>query len=103
MSFNGNESEVITLQEGIDWTTNYRNANPNETKAHFFGKEKLQDILDQADCVGIRMYYAIDDNGAKQLVLVGASADEEDLYNGVLLDRAKPCPNYCSNSSPLNS
>ena len=102
MSFNGNESSVISLQEATDMTSNYRNAKPGETKAHFFGKNKLMQILNQAECVGIRAYYGIDSNGAKQLVFVGADASEEDLFNGVILDLSVICPNNCANLSPLN-
>lgn len=103
MSFNGNESSQISLQLAEQMTSNYRNANPNTTKAHFFGKSKLLDILNQNECVGIRAYYGIDDNGNKQLVLVGADSDERDLYNGVILDQSVPCPNTCDANSPLNS
>jgi hypothetical protein len=101
MAFNGNESSVITLEKATEWTGNYQSANPNETKAHFFGRNKLQMILDQDNCMGIRAYYAIDDNGAKQLVLVGATADMEDQYTEVILEHSAPCPAYCAQNSPL--
>ena len=101
MTFDGNESSVITLSEATTWTENYRNANPGATKAHFFGVNKLNLILNQSSCVGIRAYYAIDDDGAKQLVLVGVDANGEDLYNGVILDRSAPCPSWCALNSPL--
>jgi hypothetical protein len=101
MPFNGNESAQITLAQGIAWTAAYRTEYPNEPRAHFFGKNKLLELLSQQDCVGIRAYYALDDNGNKQLILVGASADEEDQFNGILLDRSVPCTVSHSSSSPL--
>lgn len=103
MSFNGNESEVITLVQGRTWTQNFRNAYPTEVKAHFFGKNKLMQILNQSGCVGIRIYNAIDDQGKKVLVLTGVNDQEKDLYNGVLLERSLPCPSLCDPSSPLNN
>lgn len=104
MSFNGNESSPIDLTDAEAWTENYRNSvTPGTTKAHFFGKNKLMTILNQTGCMGIRAYYAIDNNGDKQLVLVGANADEQDMYEGVILDRATPCPTSCDQNSPLNS
>jgi hypothetical protein len=106
MSFTGNESHIITLTEATEWTKNYRESVPLETpkiKAHFFGINKLNQILSQEGCVGIRAYYAIDDDGEKQLVLVGAMANEEDMYEGVILDRSVPCPTQCATLSPLNS
>ncbi|WP_317897097.1 hypothetical protein [Aurantibacillus circumpalustris] len=102
MSFNGNESSAISLAVATEMTSDYRTNNPNETKAHFFGKNKLMDILNQNGCVGIRAYYGIDADGNKQLVFVGADADEKDLYSGVILDMSAPCPSNCDNTSPLN-
>jgi hypothetical protein len=101
MSFTGNEDHRITLQEASDWTSNYRAEFPNDIKAHFFGKSTIKSILDQTNCVGIRIYYALDDSGAKHLVIVGADADQNDLYNGVLAERALPCPPFCGSGSPL--
>jgi hypothetical protein len=84
-------------------TANYRSENPNSTKGHFFGKEKLQEILDQKDIVGVRIYYGIDEEGKKQLIIVGATADENDLVTGKILDRSCPCPTICGMNNPLNS
>lgn len=104
MPFDGNESSPISLTDAEAWTANYRNSvTPGTTKAHFFGKNKLMNILNQSGCVGIRAYYAIDNTGAKQLVFVGANENEEDLYNGVILDNSIPCPDSCDLNSPLNS
>ncbi len=104
MSFTGDENHDIDLQTASKWTKNYREANPKDLKAHFFGKAALQAILNQADCVGIRMYYALDDSNVQHLVLVGANASENDLYEGRLAERSKPCPTICDKSgSPLNS
>lgn len=104
MSFTGHEDHSITLQEASEWTANYRDASAaGSTIAHFFGKDAIQAILNQSNCVGIRIYYAIDDVGEKQLVLVGANAAENDLYEGLLADRGYGCPVNCSSANPLNS
>lgn len=104
MAFNGKEGEVFPLATASDWTKNYRDANPEDvTKAHFFGKDVLNAILNQTGCMGIRMYYALDENGAKQIILVGADANENDMYQGVIAERSLPCPAYCSAANPLNS
>ena len=104
MSFTGNEDHSIPLATASQWTKNYRDANPSGvTIAHFYGKEAIMAILSQANCVGIRIYYALDDNGAKQLILVGANAAENDLYNGLLAERSVKCPEQCSSANPLNS
>lgn len=104
MSFNGNEGEFVSLSVASEWTANYREANPGDVKAHFFGRDKLSEILAQPGCKGIRAYYAVDDSGTKQLVLVGADANEEDMTNdGKILDRSWPCPSNCATNSSLNS
>lgn len=104
MAFDGNEGEFISLADARDWTANYRTDNPGETKGHFFGKNKIIEILNQSGCKGIRAYYATDENDAKQLIFVGVDASGEDLLSdGKILDRSWPCPNSCATLSPLNS
>ena len=103
MSFTGKEDHAITLSEAAEWTRNYRENNANATKGHFYGKDAIQAILDQSGCVGIRIYYDIDNNGAKQLIIVGAGTNENDLHNGLLAERSLPCPSKCGANNPLNS
>ena len=94
MAFNGNEGEVVSLEDAASWVANYGSENTG-IKAHTAGKNKLNSILNQTGCVGIRTYYAIDDQGNKCLVMVGVDANENDLENGVILERLPPCPPYC--------
>lgn len=102
MAFNGREGGQITLSEGADMTAKYRDNNPNELKGHFFGKDILKQILNQEGCMGIRMYYGIDDDGEKALVIVGADTNEDDITD-LVADISMPCPNRCGSSNPLNS
>ncbi len=102
MSFNGNEGTYITLTQGSTWTASHRTANPTAIKGHFFGKTKLQEMLNQTNCVGLRFYRAIDDAAALQLVVVGVLADGTDMTTGLILDRSFLCPPYCDAGSSLN-
>jgi hypothetical protein len=100
MSFTGNEDHSIDLTTASGWTANYRSANSSGAiRAHFFGQKAIQQILDQENCVGIRIYYALDDNGAKQLIVVGTDASENDLYDGYLAEKSIVCPPYCGSDS----
>lgn len=97
MAFDGTEGEQIDLAESVSWTANYRAANDG-VYAHFFGRDILEQILDQEDCMGIRIYYALDDDEVSQLILVGVNAEEEDLYEGIVAERSLPCPPHSSHS-----
>lgn len=102
MSFTGHEDHNIDLATAAAWTANYRAAEPNGVKGHFYGKDAIQAILNQKNCVGIRIYYALDTLGAKQLIIVGATTAENDLYEGLLAERGSTCPPYCGGGNPLN-
>ena len=102
MAFDGTEGGAIPLADASAMTKEYRQRNPNQTIAHFFGKDIIQEVLDQEGCVGARFYYGTDEDGNKQIVMVGADSDENDII-GIVADMTFPCPNTCSNPNPLNS
>jgi hypothetical protein len=96
MSFTGNEGEMIELNDGAAWTANYRNSERYDgVNAIFYGKTKLLSILNQTNCVGIRIYKAIDPDGNPVMVLVGTDASENDLTGGYVLERGVTCPPTC--------
>lgn len=99
MSFTGNEDHSISLTDASTLCANYRQNNPGAIKAHFFGKTAIQDILNQTNCVGIRIYYGEDSGGNKQLVVVGTDANENDLTGGYLAERSITCPPYCGGTT----
>jgi hypothetical protein len=103
MAFTGKEAEQFPLNTAAEWTRNYRNSmQPGAPKAHFFGKNIIKDILNQEGCMGIRIYYALDEEGKKQLIIVGADANENDIYNGIIAEKSLWCPPFCdNNASPL--
>jgi hypothetical protein len=104
MSFNGNEGSAITLAEAAELTANYRaTISPGDQLGLFVGRNHLLAILNQSGCMGVRMYYGINKYGEKQLVLVGAASNENDMEKGIIVDRLRPCPTHCSSSNPLNS
>lgn len=56
MATDKNTGEVITLEEAIDFTHSFQTRNPDELKSFFVGINKLNLILEQKDCVGLRIY-----------------------------------------------
>jgi hypothetical protein len=102
MAFDGREGGEITLNAGAALTEEHRSTYPNARKGQFFGKDILNEILNQTGCMGIRIYYGVDENGKRELVLVGADADENDMTN-LVADMGEPCPTRCGTRNDLNS
>jgi len=94
--------EFIPIDEAKVMTKAWRVAFPDSTKAGMADSVKIQELLSQPGCVGMRMYFAINEDNEKTLVLVGTDEDGNDLYNGLILDKVKLCPNHCPSPNPLN-
>lgn len=104
MSFTGNEDHSISLETASQWTANFRaTMQANDKLAEFFGKDAIQEILDQPNCVGIRIYNSIDDLGVKHFIISGVKANEDDLYNGELAEAGFGSPPFSGAANPLNS
>lgn len=102
MAFNGTEGSAITIENASTMTKEHRDRHPNDRLGHFYGREILEKILTQENCKGIRIYYGISETGKRELVLVGANEDENDLLD-LVVDTSTPCPYACSNPNALNS
>lgn len=113
-NFNGTEGGPIPLSTAKQWTANYRaSIKPGETEAHYFGGDIIRKLLDEDKSVGIRVYYAIDDKGKKQLLLIGVDVEGNNLLpeegavakstedeDPIIVDNSYPCPPYCG-TKPL--
>lgn len=72
MAIDKNTAEIITLEEAIDFTHSFQRRNPDELKSFFVGINKLNLILEQKDCVGLRIYNGYSTETRKNnMVLVG--------------------------------
>jgi hypothetical protein len=102
MSINQNTGTVITESEAINFTHTYQQRYPNEKKAYFVGSEKIDMILNQEGCIGIRIYDGLNsENNDENRVLVGVDDNGEDMVEGVIVEHLMPCPSHCPNSSSL--
>lgn len=103
MILDDNTGSEITLEEAKDYTHAFQEENPGAIKSFYVGAKKLKRILEQVDCVGLRIYngYDTDQNNKPNLVLVGVDENGEDLTNGVILEKLAICPPICPKSSPL--
>lgn len=103
MGFDGTEGSTITLPAASAMTKEHRARNSGARLGHFFGKDIIQQILDQEGCMGIRIYYGIDPGtGMRELVVVGANEEEDDMLD-LVADFSMACPNRCSSANVLNS
>lgn len=106
-TFDGTESGPIPLPTAKQWTANYRaTIAPGDTLAHYFGGDIIRRVLKEPGCVGIRIYYAIDDKGQKKLLIVGADKNGDNLLpaegteargedDPIIVDMSSPCPDNC--------
>ena len=102
--FTGLEDHTIALEEASELTRNYRkNAGKGAIKGGFFGRAALEQVLAQESVVGIRYYYAQENNGRPVLIVVGVDENGQDVLDGFIAERACPCPPFCSPWNPLNS
>lgn len=102
MAFDGTEGAEITLTEGAALTAAFRNRNFGSINGQFYGREILNRLLTQNNCVGIRFYFGLDTNGNHELVLVGVDSDENDLTDFVV-ENGTGCPPRCGKQNDLNS
>ena len=106
-TFTGQEGGPISLETMKKWMGNHHDQQttsfPGKTviTGHFFGSEKIKQLLDEKDAVGIRIYYGINDEGTDTLMLVASRADLSDILpeegggGPIILDDSVVCPPYC--------
>lgn len=106
-TFTGSEGGPISPATLKSWMNNY-DARQTETfpgktviKGHFFGRDKIMQLLNEKDAVGIRVYHGVNDNGDYTVMLVAARSDWSDILpdsepgGPIILDDSANCPPYC--------
>lgn len=87
--FDGSEGSFIEAKIAAQLQQNYLNKAEvsgvkEPIRAEFFGKKKIEELLNKPEYVGIRIYYAQTKEGTPELVLVAT-----DKYgNNIVLDRS---------------
>lgn len=102
MNITNEGGEIISLSEAINFTHTYQDRNLSSPKAFYVDKNKLNIILNQDNCAGIRIYngYDITEN-IENRVIVGVDHQNQDLTEGIIIERLNVCPNYCPEDSKL--
>ncbi len=92
----GRENHQIDLMTAQRLIKNYQmNPGGQTIRGGFIGRDSFEKVLAQPGCIGIRYYYARNDDGSPTVVIFGVDAKGIDMENGVLLDAVKPCPPFC--------
>lgn len=97
MELNENVGSIITEEQAKVLITAFDAKFPGEVVSSFIGSNNVRHILDQENCIGLRIYNGYDDENEKMsLVLVGVDTDEKDmLEQGIIYDEMITCPPTC--------
>jgi hypothetical protein len=93
----------ISLADAAVLTKRHRDAKVSPVKAGAFHKDQVVELLNQAGCVGLRIYYGRNADASPALVLTGIDNTDSDLAGGVILEIQWPCPPFCGGDNPLNT
>jgi len=93
---------LVSITDAAAMNRNYRKACVNHPKGVYISEWTLNQILSQEDCVGIRFYFAMDDDGKMRLTYAGVKANEDDIL-GLVGNMGVLCPPSCGVSNALNS
>jgi len=93
----------ISLLAAREMKTNFENHSADEKrKGHFVGKNKLLEVLNQSNIIGVRVYHGLkpQENDTtkydQEIMFVGVNTENEDVLDtGKILDFTLPCPKYC--------
>jgi len=112
-SFTPEVGEHIGAEAGAKMIKRYYDQNPDDVLAHFTGRNIIEKILAQPGCTGIRTFYALNELGIKQLVMVGVDKDGNNILkydvkdaagrivsqeDGLVVDRSGMCPPSCGSA-----
>jgi len=100
MALDKKSGEIITKEQARTFIKVFKEKYPNEVTAFFVGRTNVEKILNQVDCIGIRIYNGYDTATSKMnQVLLGVNSKEEDMSDGIIIERLYTCPPYCSTAS----
>lgn len=87
-------AKIITLAEATELTQAYQNSEigKGQTISADVSKTDLDLILNQQNCVGLRIYNAMEKDNTINFVLIGIDENGDDITNGVILNHLQTTP-----------
>lgn len=102
--FSGNENHSITLDQATLLVKNFQSTAPESSiLGEYFGRDAILSILNQDQCVGLRIYNGRKDDGTPVFVLVGVDGSGCDMKSGILAELGFPCPPFCDTTHALGN
>lgn len=97
MSLNPNTGSIITKEEAQTLIAAFGKKFPGEVVASFIGENNVKQILEQDNCIGLRVYNGYDDAEKNiSLVVVGVDDKQQDILDGnIIYDKLALCPPAC--------
>jgi hypothetical protein len=102
--FTGSENHSISLADAVKLTHAYQSTAPQgSVLAEYFGRDAIVNLLNQSNCVGLRIYKGRRADGKDVMVIVGVDSSGVDRATGSLCEIGYGCPPICDGTSPLMS
>jgi hypothetical protein len=71
--------EEISHELAYQMINDFQIANPVDIKGYYIGRNIIDQILEQPNCVGMRLYHGYNEEGKKTLVYVGVNELGENI------------------------
>ena len=91
----GTANMLIANSKGNLRTNLAANSKASKVTGGTFSRRAFESILNQPGCIGIRYYFAQNNDGTPTIVLVGVNAQGQAMTSGLYMEGAAPCPPYC--------
>lgn len=102
MEINEQSGSVISLKQAQEFSFSYQESVPFGIISYYAGRDKINLILNQENCIGLRIYMGynavLEQNN---LVVVGVDNLQQDLTSGIILEELVTCPPICPKDSAL--
>lgn len=97
MKLDPNTGGIITKEEAKTLIAAFAKKFPGQIVSSFIGGDNVKKILEQNNCIGLRIYNGYDDVEQKiSLVVVGVDTQEQDMLDGdIIFDKMATCPPIC--------